>query len=68
MNVRQRFNLEAARFVPNEDPIPFGPFACSLFDQFLIDQPRFDRAKVANARLRNLFDFLRNCDLTVGED
>src|SRR5205085_3534023 len=47
VRVRQALDLDAARLVADEDPLPRGALARGAADQLLVNQPRLYRAEVA---------------------
>src|SRR5437879_4159177 len=61
MRVWQSLNLDSTRLVSDEDPLPGRSFARCPLDQFLVDQPRFNRTKISQTRTRYARDFI--CDL-----
>src|SRR5919112_3806482 len=58
VRVRQRLDLDAARLVAYEDPMPAGALGGRAPYQLLVYQPRLYRAEVAEARTRYARDLL----------
>src|SRR6266404_8549061 len=65
MDIGQTLDIQSARFISNEDPIPGGTFNKRLSDQLLIDKPWFDRAKVPYSRTGNRRNLGRNLQFTA---
>src|SRR5438034_11503797 len=57
MHIRQALDFQTTRLIADKNPIQFRTHTRSVLDQFLIDQPWLDRAKISQSRTRNLLHF-----------
>ena len=65
MRVRQLLDIQAARSIADEDPLPGRAFASSSGDQLLIDEPGFNRPKVTQPWPGNTSYFRSNFKLAT---
>src|SRR5689334_14932111 len=59
MNIRKGFDLQRRGSQTEQHPLPFRSFRADVSDQLLIQQPRFDCAKIAQPRMRYVGDVFR---------
>src|SRR6266849_3478147 len=67
MRVWQSLNLDSTRLVSDEDPLPRRSFARCTLDQFLVDQPRFNRTKISQTRTREASDFVCHIEFSAAD-